>query len=355
MSEKNTLIREVLVKKNGAGTTIVSFLAARFTYQSREQWQEHINAGRITMNGAPVDERTMPAEGDRIAFTPPHYDEPPVNKNWSIILEDDDFLFVNKPPALPCHPAGIYLHNTLLSLMLDARQDLVARPDLSARVDPSAAGTPDENSARGLHLVNRLDRETSGIVIVAKNTDAAAFAAKALQTAQADKEYDVLVEGDFPAGPEGGIDARGWLERDADSPIRKKLRYIADPGACAECSSRERQFVRTTFFRVPSPAEQTLSLDEPLSLLRARLHTGKTHQIRATIRSLGFPVVGDKLYGRDPEIFLRFASGTMTAADESMLRMPHQALHCARIVMPSMNGDAYEIDAPRPESWITRF
>jgi 23S rRNA pseudouridine1911/1915/1917 synthase len=193
----------------------------------------------------------------------------------------------------------------------------------------------------GVRLANRLDRETSGIVVVAKTQEAAAFASARLQDGSLIKEYHVLVEGVFPEY----LDAAGWLGRDGDSPIRKKARFSRHeiPGG---------QAARTEFWSVDT---RVAPGGDRLSLVRARLHTGRTHQIRATLHSLNFPVVGDKMYGRDPTIFLRFAAGIMTEADEALLRMPHQALHCAHVSFPKMEkapAADYDILAERLKSWI---
>jgi len=316
------LTREIRITDADNGKSLLGFLVSRFTYQSESQWKEHLGAGRVTLNGKPCSGNETLARGDAVGFTPQHYEEPPVCADWKVIREDDDFLFVDKPPMLPCHPGGIYLENTL------ARMIARARPELSLGLD-------------GVRLVNRLDRETGGIVIVAKTQEAAAFASARLQDGSLIKEYTVLVEGSFPEY----LDAAGWLARDEDSPIRKKARF-----------SREEiqggQSARTEFYLERTVAGIT---EGTLSLVRARLHTGRTHQIRATLHSLGYPVVGDKMYGRDPTIFLRFAAGEMTEADESLLRMPHQALHCGHISFPKIKkapAEDYDILTERPKSWI---
>jgi 23S rRNA-/tRNA-specific pseudouridylate synthase len=83
-----------------------------------------------------------------------------------------------------------------------------------------------------------------------------------------------------------------------------------------------------------------------LSLVRASLVTGRTHQIRATLCSLGFHVVGDKLYGLDEGFFLRFVEGTLSGDDRKRLRLDHQALHAERLEFTDRNGELVELESP---------
>ena len=91
--------------------------------------------------------------------------------------------------------------------------------------------------------------------------------------------------------------------------------------------------------------------DGSLSLLEARPHTGRCHQIRATLLSLGFPVVGDKLYGVDEQLFLRFKEGCLSRADHAQLRLPRQALHASNLRLGHpVNGRELEFSAPLPSA-----
>jgi RluA family pseudouridine synthase len=317
MDERETTTRTITVAGDGEGRDVAGYLAARFTYQSEAEWMGHIRAGRIAHNEGPCAERSMLRAGDRIAFTPEPYEEPPVNANFAILHEDADFLFIDKPPLLPCHPGGIYLKNTLVSLLAGAYGMV--------------------------HLINRLDRETSGIVIAAKTREAAARAGELMRERMIEKEYLVLVEGAFP----DRIDASGILIPDVASPIRKKLRFIQAPPSPSDApdgAGGKGIAARTVFTGKGAFAPG-------VSLVHARLLTGRTHQIRATLQSLGFPVVGDKLYGRDPTAFLRFIAGTLTEADRKTLRLENQALHCARVSFAVPGGASYDVSSNPPASW----
>ena len=312
-----------VIDSRHAGLFLIDYLARRYTYLSRETWYGEIGAGRIALNGRPCNGSEALVRGDTVTYSPPAREEPEVTVDYTILFEDDDFLLVDKPPNLPCHPSGMYRANTLLSL-------------LRARFP-------------AIRLVNRLDRETSGVLVAAKSAEAAARACAAfagtvascasanegIATGSVMKEYLVLVEGAFP----GKLDARGWLGPDTASPVRKKIAFSSEKGDVACETSFE--LVGRYVFDDGSEG----------SLVRAVPVTGRTHQIRATARSLGFPVVGDKLYGPDDGIYLRFVEGTMTEDDRRALRMPHHALHCLRTTLALGDGLILSAEAPLPLTW----
>lgn len=312
MEKRDSLTRTVAVTPEAEGLALADYLAGRFTYQSGDEWAGHARAGRLTLNGEPCGGYETLRARDLISFTPEPWDEPPVDRGYAVLLEDDRYLFVAKPPRLPSHPGGIYRDNTLLSLLAESHGPV--------------------------RLVNRLDRETSGVVLAAKTRSAAAEANGLMRERLIEKDYLVLVEGRFP----DRVDAEGLLVKDDSSPIRKKLRFVAGSGAGA--MGPEALAVRTLF-------DSRGEWSPGVSLVAARPYTGRTHQIRATLQGLGYPVVGDKLYGKDPTAFLRFADGTLTDADRAALRLDHQALHCARLAFTAPDGSAYDVGADIPPSW----
>ncbi len=247
----------------------------------------------------------MPPD-DAPAF--PAHAEPPVLRSVGILYEDDDLLVADKPGNLPCHPGGRYCGNTLLHLL-------------------RARGGNGEN----LRIINRLDRETSGIVLVAKTAAMAKSLAGQFRRHTAQKEYTVLVHGAFPAH----LEARGWLLPDADSVIRKKRRFVTDKDSpTPEAESAETDF-------------ELLALQDGISRVLARPRTGRTHQIRATLLSLGFPVVGDKIYGLDETFFLRFITDALTDSDRARLILPRQALHASALTVV-IGGQTRTFTSPPP-------
>jgi 23S rRNA pseudouridine955/2504/2580 synthase/23S rRNA pseudouridine1911/1915/1917 synthase len=304
----------VLIQPHQAGQPLLDFISRRFTYRSRDEWQAELAARRFLLNDSEARGDTILAPRDRLVYLMPALIEPPVDTNYTVIHEDNDLLVIDKPAPLPCHPGGRFFAHTLWALLKE--QHGLAEP----------------------RLINRLDRETSGLVLVAKNKSAARLCQEQFAQHRVEKFYLVVVEGDFPDTP-APVEVNGWLGVDPDSAIRKKMRFYPDhnetpPGAVASS---------TTFRRISTTG------DTRLSLLEARPHTGRCHQIRATLLHLGFPVVGDKLYGVDEQLFLRFQEDRLSDADHAQLRLPRQALHAARLRLTHpMTGQDLEFSAPLP-------
>ena len=315
---------EVTVPAGDAGAVLLDYLAERYNYLDREQWSEQLSLGKLRVNGVPADGSEHLSGGDMIYFDAAGLYEQEVSWEIGVLQESDDFLLVDKPGNLPCHPAGRFFNHTLWAWLRQAR------------------GLED------IHFVNRLDRETSGIVLVGKNRRFAAAAAKLLHSlgVESHKRYAVLVHGRFPES----LTANGWLMKDYDSPVSKKKRFQRncdggdsdvielpdDPEAVtAQTDFRLRSYCRPPR-RGENPRKFIRDPEGGFSLLEATLHTGRTHQIRATLCSLGFPVVGDKLYGVDDRIFLKFATSTLEAADWQRLILPTQALHAEALSLPRL-------------------
>ncbi|MHB8987393.1 MAG: RluA family pseudouridine synthase [Desulfobulbia bacterium] len=311
MMQRKTSVR---IQPQQAGQPLLDFVSQRFTYRSREEWQAELAAHRFLLNGAEARGDTILAPGDLLVYLMPALVEPPVDPNYTVLHEDDDLLVINKPAPLPCHPGGRFFAHTLWALLKEHHN----------LADP--------------RFINRLDRETSGLVLVAKNKAAARLCQEQFAQHRVEKIYQVVVEGVFPDTPRT-VEATGWLGVDPESAIRKKMRFYPEqcavpPGAVASS---------TQFRRIWS------ANDTNLSLLEARPHTGRCHQIRATLLHLGFPVVGDKLYGVDEQLFLRFQEDRLSEADHALLRLPRQALHASslRLSHPA-TGKELKFFAPLP-------
>lgn len=301
------------VPETADGTAVADFLAARFPYHDRAGWCERIAAGAVTINEKPCVSETPLRTGDRLSYEPDNRPEPPVDFNIGIISDDDDLLLINKSGNLPCHPGGRYFNHSLWAWL---------------------------KKERGLEeftFVNRIDRETSGLVVIAKNFAASENCRKQFSGRKVVKRYKALVESiDFPAE----LETAGWLVADTDSAIRKKRKFIS--GGAARPETLDAEWAETKF--------RLLKQCGDIALIEAEPHTGRLHQIRATLLALGCPIVGDKLYGVDETLFLRFCKDTLTDADRTRLRMDRQALHASGLSFHHPKfGRPVTIDLDLPE------
>ena len=287
------------VPASAAGAMLLDYLCGRFKYHGRDQWLELIGERRVVLDGVPANGDAVLREGQCLEYVPRDTPEPTVSFDVRVLASFRDFAVLDKPGNLPCHPAGCFFNNTLWAALKEGR----------------IQGLPPRD---GIHFVSRLDRETSGILVVAWTPQATSRIARQLDAADSRKAYTVLVEGRFPES----MVAEGWLYGDEGGPISKRRLFSADRPACDSEHA-------VTRFRL-------LEYADGISRLEALLETGRTHQIRATLCSLGFPVVGDKIYGPDPSIYLRFLSGSMTEEDLKALRMPRQALHATELAFGGM-------------------
>jgi RluA family pseudouridine synthase len=281
------------VPETADGTAVADFLAARFPYHDRAGWCDRIAAGAVTINGKPCVSEAPLRTGDRLSYEPDNRPEPPVDFNIGIISDDEDLLLVNKSGNLPCHPGGRYFNHSLWAWLKK------------------------EQGLEDFTFVNRIDRETSGLVVIAKNFAASENCRKQFSSHKVVKRYKALVEStNFPAE----LETAGWLTADVDSVIRKKRKFVQG-GSSDTSPSADAEWAETKFRLLKQCGE--------IALIEAEPHTGRLHQIRATLLALGTPIVGDKLYGVDETLFLRFCKDTLTDFDRARLRMERQALHAS--------------------------
>ena len=281
--------------------TVLQLLTTRFTYRDESGWRERLAAGEFTIDGRTASPDDILLEGMTLQYHPTDLLEPEVDPSYKITYEDEDLLVVDKSGDLPVHPAGVFYYHTLWYLLSEK------------------FGT--------IHPVNRLDRETSGLLVIARNPEAAAK----LASDNWQKEYFALVFGRFTES----LDAAGALVKDTASPVRRKRKYLH--------GSNDGELCRTLL--------QPEKIFAARTLVKARLFTGRMHQIRATLFSLGYPMVGDKLYGVDDSLFIKRAKeGKLSPEDYQRLGMKRQALHSARLTFRHpRSGKELVFTSPLPE------
>jgi 23S rRNA pseudouridine1911/1915/1917 synthase len=206
-----------------------------------------------------------------------------------VLHDDDNLLVVNKPGGLVCHPTK---NGELSSLIGRVRLYL--------------------GHAEG-RLVNRLDRETSGIVVIAKSALVAGELGRLFAGSAVSKTYLALVHGHMS---DGQVTIEAPLGRDEASPVAIKDCVRADGAAASTAVRLLRTFTR---------AEGAFSLVEVIP------RTGRKHQIRIHLAHIGHPIVGDKLYGGDEQRYLRLVTDTLTEHDRRALMLECHALHASRL------------------------
>ena len=274
------------------GTALPDYLAAHFSRFDRTGWVQAIEAGLVTVNDRPALPGATVKRHERVGYFPPETPEPDAELHYRTVYEDVDFLVIDKPGNLCMHPTGPFFRHTLWHLV----------------------GT----RYGEIRFVHRLDRETSGLVIAARTRRAAAAMDNGSTPVR--KEYLALVNGDF----RGRVHAEGFLVHDRTSAVRKKKRLVfADSPEAA--SARLDPTAETAVTELVEESH----VPPDMTLVRAILGTGRQHQVRATLHSLGFPLTGDKLYGPDERLFLKIKTQSLSEDDLARLRFGRQALHAA--------------------------
>ena len=299
-----TLAQEMVLAVEDAGERLDRYLADRLPDVSRAELQRWIKQGRVQVDGLAAKPSQRLAPGDVVSLRRPAEQAVEVLPEpipLSVIYEDADLLVVDKPAGMVVHPAPGHHTGTLVNALL-ARS-----PDLALVGGEERAG-----------VVHRLDRDTSGLLLVAKNPAGLAALQAQFKARTVRKTYLALVEGLVDVA-EGRVDAP--VGRDPAHRQRMAVVSVRRGGRPA-----------MTTFRVRGHYEPRVSSQRvDLTLLELDLHTGRTHQVRVHLAFIKHPVVGDRVYGRRRQ----------------QLHCPRQFLHAARLafVQPT-SGLTVSLEAP---------
>ena len=268
-------MREFTVGRNDAGQRLDRFAAKVAPLLPDSLLQKYLRRREIKINGHPAKGDARLAEGDVVRlFIPDEFFERPTESNaWrkiaspklDVVYEDENILLANKPAGMLCHSAGEWTWNTLIA-------------HIQAYLRAGGEWDPASENSFAPALCNRIDRNTAGIVIAAKNAEALRILDEKIRAREIEKTYLCAVMG-RPKPAAGRLE--GYLFKDA----KKNQVYVYDaprPGA-----------------KTAVTEYRTLASAGKLSLVECRLLTGRTHQIRAQLRHAGCPLLGDGKYGSE--------------------------------------------------------
>ena len=306
---------ELTVEEADIGRRLDVVVTERLPQFSRTLIKKSIDAGGVTVSGRTERPAYKLEAGDVVlvgSLAAPAEGPTPEAIELSFLYEDDDLVVVNKPPGMVVHPAKGHWAGTLTAALAHHFGDA-----LSKTGGPTRPG-----------IVHRLDRDTSGVIIVAKHDQAHERLADQFQDRTTEKEYLAIMVGVY--------------DRDADivdEPIGPHP-HIREKKAIRRGHPDSRDAV-TTF--------EIIERFRRFALLRAKPKTGRTHQIRVHLAHIGHPILCDKQYGGRSQITASELNGGVAKPDEPAL-LERQALHAHRLkINHPMTGERMTIEAPLPE------
>lgn len=251
---------EILVEKEDENLRLDRFSSDKNPEYSRSFVQKAIEQGNITVNGNQSDKKYRLKSGDRVSFDiekPSEFIPEPRNIPLDIVYEDEDILVVNKPKGMVVHPATSHLDDTLVNALLFHCKKL---SDLNGMLRPG--------------IIHRIDKDTSGLLMIAKNNYSHLMLAEQIKNHSFNRQYYTVIKGHL-------TDKTGTL----DYPIGRDVKNRQKMAVCSVNSK-------------PAITHYEVLEEFPgYSLIRCTLETGRTHQIRVHFSYIGHPVAGDEKYG----------------------------------------------------------
>lgn len=304
---KTRIHLQTLIPEDFSGQRLDSALAQLFSDYSRSRLQQWIQAGEVLLDGRTPRVRDKVLGGEQVVIDAAQ--DVAVSEDMAeplpleLIYEDEHLLVIHKPAGLVVHPAVGHPQGTLVNALLHHAPELASLP---------RAG-----------IVHRLDKETSGLLVVARTLRAHTDLVRQLQARSVSREYLALVQGEMISG--GTVDAPIGRH-----PVDRKRMAVVPNGREA-----------ITHYRVE---QRYLGF----TLLRVKLETGRTHQIRVHMAHIRHPIVGDPTYGGR----LRLPAGLSEAAITQLQQFRRQALHAARLgLVHPETGETLVCEAPLPDDF----
>ncbi|HEY1558815.1 MAG TPA: RluA family pseudouridine synthase [Kofleriaceae bacterium] len=298
--------RHLIVPVELAGLRLDHFVKTQITRLSRTKIQHIIETQLARSDGTHAKPATIVAAGEHYVIRREAKPEPPCPRTFGVLHEDARLRVVDKPAGLPVHASAKFYFNTLSRVLAERYP-----------------GEPE------LQICHRLDRETSGVLVCARDREAAAFVKTAISDkTRATKQYLAIVHGQPP-----------W---DVEAALATPLALSAT-GTLAH--------VKMLAGAVGLPAETRVVVERhtgAYALVRCTLVTGRQHQIRAHLAHAGFPIVGDKLYGHGDDAFIAYCDEGLTPELAELFVLPRHALHAWKIAIPHPDGGTLEVLAPVP-------
>jgi 23S rRNA pseudouridine1911/1915/1917 synthase len=307
------------------GERLDRFLAAAQTDLSRSRLQSLIRGGHVRVNGSPARASQRLKSGDRVVVDLPAPRESrlvPEAMDLGVVFEDPDLLVIDKPAGLVVHPGAGVQRGTLVHALLHHCPGIA---------DVGGEGRPG--------IVHRLDKDTSGLMVVAKSARAYRALIEAMRRREVQRVYRALVWGS-PAADSGVVE--GLIGRDPRNRKRMAVLREAPRGGPHTLERKGPGKAARTRWRV-------VRRFGPVTELEVSLDTGRTHQIRVHLAHLRLPVVGDPVYGGRPKKQLSTSGAERSLGGALLDRLPRQALHAAALeFVHPVSGQSLRFVSPVP-------